>query len=54
MCSDYSEQPDPPGSIEFLEMARDVMQAHNLSFPVSMDAAVEVYITLTTVLESYD
>ena len=52
-CSRYSEEPDPPGSIEFLEMAQELMTLHNLIFPRSIQEAIDVYVTMTTVLESH-
>ena len=48
----YAEEPDPPCSLEFLEMARDVMNAHHISFPNTISAAVDLYVTLTTILEN--
>ena len=51
-CSEYSEPPDPPGSLEFLEMAKDLMHMHNLPFPTSVQEAIDLYVTMTAILES--
>ena len=48
----YAEEPDPPCSLEFLEMARDVMNAHHISFPNTISTAVDLDVTLTTILEN--
>ena len=48
----YAEEPDPPCSLEFLQMVRDVMNTHHISFQNTISAAVDLYVTLTTILEN--
>lgn len=49
--SRYSEEPSPPGTLEFLMMAQELMSTHHLSFPQTITEAIDVYITMTTILE---
>ena len=49
---EYCEQPDPPGTLEFLEMARELMSTYNLVFPSSLQDALDLYVIMTTILES--
>ena len=49
---EHVEEPDPPCSLEFLEMARDLMNAHNLSFPDTTSTALDLYIKMTTLLDN--
>ena len=50
---DYAEDPDPPGSLEFFEMALCVMRERHLSFPTSVEQAVDLYVTMTTILDAH-
>ena len=52
-CEDYTESPDPPGTVEFLEMAKLLLSAHHLNFPKTLPEAINVYVTMTTVLEAH-
>ena len=52
-CLQYAESPDPPGSVEFLEMVSHMMQTHNLPFPTNVKEALDLYVTVTTFLEGY-
>ena len=46
----YTEEPDPPGSLEFLELASHVMHEHDLSMPNTVQEALEVFAVLTTII----
>lgn len=50
---DYAVSPNPPGSLQFLAMAQDLMNTHNLSFPTSVKEALDVYVTMTTIVEQH-
>ena len=52
VCKEYSEAPDPPGTVEFLEMAQCLMSTHNLTFPKKTEEAVNLYVTMTTILDN--
>lgn len=52
-CFQYAEMPDPPGSLEFLEMALQILRMQNLLFPTSLQEALDLYVTMTTILEPY-
>ena len=36
---EYTEEPDPPGSFEFLELATQIMSQYNMSMPSTVDEA---------------
>ena len=48
----YAEEPNPSCSLEFLEMAQYVMNVHHRSFPLTVSAAVDLYVTMTTLLDN--
>ena len=52
-CLEYAEAPDPPASLEFLEMASCIMTAYGLSFPSNLKEALDLYVTLTSMVESF-
>ena len=47
----YAAAPDPPGSVEFLEMSKQIMENNNLIIPNTVERAIELYIVLTTTIE---
>lgn len=49
----YAEDPDPPGSLEFLNMALSVMREHHLSFPTSVKQAIDLFVTMTHILDAH-
>ena len=49
---EYTEVPDPPGSLEFLELASQIMSQYNLSMPNTVQEALEVFVLLITVIEN--
>ena len=48
----YTEEPDPPASLEFLEAAHTLMTANNIIFPENIADAINVYISLVSLIES--
>ena len=48
----YAEEPDPPVSLMFLEAANELMVAHGLLFPVTVQDAVCVYAELVGLFEA--
>jgi len=50
---EYSEEPDPPGSLPFLEAANELMIEHELQFPESIEDAVSVYAELVVLMEAH-
>ena len=44
ISEEYSEEPDPPGSLLFLEAANELMIEHELQFPESIEDAVYICI----------
>ena len=53
VAEQYTEEPDPPASLQFLEMVKELMNQNNLTFPKSVNEAVDLYVTLTTMIEMY-
>ena len=55
MCFGYTEEPDPPASIEFLEIAKNYMLQSNdyrdLSLPMTISSALDLYVDLTTFID---
>ena len=47
----YTEVPDPPVSLEFLQMVSDLMAQNNVEFPCTVKDAVELYVTLVELIE---
>ena len=48
----YSEEPDPPASLAFLEAANAYIIEHNLQFPNSVQDAILLYVELVAFFES--
>lgn len=48
----YATTPDPPASLEFLQMAQEVMDHYNLSFPLNVEDAINLYIELVVHIEA--
>ena len=49
VAKEYTEEPDPPGSLEFLELALEIMTQHHL---FTVQEALELYVSLTTIIQS--
>ena len=49
----YAEAPDPPASLEFLQLAQLIMDANSLQMPRSIEQAIDLYVTLTCTIEAY-
>ena len=49
---EYTEEPDPPGSLRFLELASQIMSQYNLSMPTTVQEALKVFVVVTTVIEN--
>ncbi len=51
MCLEYTEDPDPPASLDFLELVKNFMENSseyaNLSLPTTIAAALNLYVDLT-------
>lgn len=51
VCLEYTEDPDPPASLDFLELAKNFMENSseyaNLSLPTTIAAALNLYVDLT-------
>ena len=52
VAKEYTEEPDPPGSLEFLELALEIMTQHHLFMPNTVQEALELYVSLTTIIQS--
>lgn len=50
---EYTEAPDPPASLEFLELAQLVMDANAPQLPQSIEQAIHLYVTLTCTIEAH-
>ena len=48
---EYTEEPDPPACLEFLELALQIMDQHNLSMPNTVQQALDIYVTLTSIIQ---
>ena len=48
----YATTPDPPAPLEFLEMAQELMDYHNLNFPRNVEDAIKLYIELVAHIEA--
>ena len=54
VSEDYAEEPDPPASLEFLQVAKLVMDADSsLQMPISIEQAIDLYISLTCTIEAH-
>ena len=49
----YCEEPDSPAPLCFLEMAQEIMTEHNLRFPQTVNEAIDLYVTLTAIIETH-
>lgn len=50
----YAKEPEPPGSFDFLQMAKRIMQDHYYDdLPDTVEGALDLYITLTTTVEQH-
>lgn len=47
----YTTRPDPPGSLEFLVLAKHIMDENNLQTPTDVSSALDFYIELSTFIE---
>ena len=45
VAEQYAEEPDLPASLQFLEMVKELMNQNNLTFPKSVNEAVDLYVT---------
>lgn len=48
----FTEEPDPPASLLFLEAVNEIMTAHGLQFPVTIEEAVCLYCELVAFIEA--
>ena len=51
VAEEYTEEPDPPGSLEFLEVAQTIMDQEQLEMPSTVQEALNLYVVLTTTIE---
>ncbi len=49
--SDYTESPDAPAPLEFLELVNELMEEHNLNFPENCEDTVLLYTNVVTLIE---
>ena len=47
----YVELPDPPAPLEFLKLAKVLMDENQLNFPTNIKDAITLYIELTILIE---
>lgn len=51
MCLEYAEEPDPPASVDFLELSKIYMENStdhgDLSLPGTISEALDLYVDLT-------
>ena len=50
----YTIQPDPPASLEFLQAVKCIMENNHLQLASDIESALEFYVILTTTLEQYN
>ena len=50
-ASEYAEEPDPPASLEFLQVALLLMNEQGLAMPNTISEALNLYVVLTTLIE---
>ena len=55
VCCCYSEDPGPPVSMEFLELAKHFMEnnGYTLNLPQTVPAAINLYVDLTTYIDQF-
>ena len=46
------EEPEPPATLEFFELALQVMNQYHLYMPNTVQEAMDLFVTLTTIIES--
>ena len=46
----YATCPDPPASLEFLELANIVVEEYHLLFPSNISEALDFYVQLITII----
>ena len=51
-ASEYAEIPDPPASLDFLELALMLMNEHTLSMPKTIAEALDLYVSLVAIIEA--
>ena len=51
VAEEYIEEPDPPGSLEFLEAAQTMMDQEQLGMPNTVQEALNLYVVLTATIE---
>ena len=47
----YAKEPDPPGSLEFLQAAKQIIDNYRLEMPEDTEEALELYVLLTTIMQ---
>ncbi len=47
----YADIPDPPASLEFLELVQMLMEEHNVQFPRTVGDAMEFYVQMVQFIE---
>ena len=52
VAKQYAEVPDPPGSLEFLQVAYELMTEHQLDFPQTIEDAMCLYAELVALIEA--
>ena len=53
IVTQYAQSPDPPGSLEFLQAAKPIMDSYSLNIPNSIEEAMDLYVILTTAIEEF-
>ena len=51
-ASEYAEIPDPPASLDFLQLALMLMNEQGLNMPSTISEALNLYVTLITIIEA--
>lgn len=52
VVNEYVEEPAPPGSLEFLQLAELLFAEHTLRMPTSINKAIQLYLTLVDTIEA--
>ena len=52
VAKEYTKEPDPPDSLEFLELALEIMTQHRLFMPNTVQEALKLYVSLITIIQS--
>ena len=57
ICLEYAEDPDPPASLEFLEVCKSYMETsveyRDLSLPNTVCRALDLYIDLISYIDQF-